>query len=196
MDALLDWARSAGAVLAQPFDGASADVAPLSGLDELVDGADLTFLGELDHFVHEKSDFRLLLCRYLLSRGWRSFAEELSWSDGVRVQRFLCGEDGLERLSLFGYRGDLRADRPDRRLSRFLRPISDSADGGRARPLLSRTAGGCRRSCAALARARHRRASRRRLCRHRGDARAVHRRAAGSGVPRGVGPRARRKRGR
>jgi hypothetical protein len=112
-DRLLDWARSSGSALDPLFESATQPVAPLGMLDQLTRGVDLVFLGELDHFVHEKSDFRLLLCRYLLSRGWRSFAEELSWSDGLRVQRFLAGEGSLERLSLFGYRGDLRDDRDD-----------------------------------------------------------------------------------
>ncbi|HXQ46282.1 MAG TPA: hypothetical protein VN806_06670 [Caulobacteraceae bacterium] len=112
-DPLLDWARSAGAALGPAFVGATQPLAPLGLLDVLIRGADLVFLGELDHFVHEKSDCRILLCRYLLSRGWRSFAEELSWSDGLRVARFLNGVGGLERLSLFGYRGDLREDRDD-----------------------------------------------------------------------------------
>jgi hypothetical protein len=112
-DPLLDWARSGGAALEPALDGATQPLAALSLLDGMLGGVDLVFVGELDHFVHEKSDFRLLFSRYLLSRGWRSFAEELSWSDGLRVQRFMGGEGGLERLSLFGYRGDLRDDRDD-----------------------------------------------------------------------------------
>ena len=113
-DPLLDWARSSGAALDPAFDGETQPLAPLAPLEPLLAGAELVFLGEMDHFVHEKSDFRLMLCRHLLSRGWRSFAEELSWSDGLRVQRFLSGAGGLEQLSLFGYRGDLRDDRDDR----------------------------------------------------------------------------------
>lgn len=113
-DLLLDWALEAGAALPQSLDGATADLAPLCLLDTLIDGVDLVFLGELDHFIHEKSDARLLFCRYLLDRGWRSFAEELSWSDGRRVQRYLRGNGDLDRLSLFGWTGDLRQDRDDR----------------------------------------------------------------------------------
>jgi hypothetical protein len=112
-DPLLDWASASGAALDPAFDGMTQTHAPLALLDPLLADADLVFLGELDHFVHEKSDYRLLFCRYLTSRGWRSFAEELSWSDGLRVQRYLHGGGGLERLSLFGYPGDLREDRDD-----------------------------------------------------------------------------------
>jgi erythromycin esterase-like protein len=113
-DPILDWALAEGVRLAPQLDGAADDLGPLARLDPAIDGADLVFLGEMDHFVHEKSDYRLLLCRYLLSRGWRSFAEELSWSDGLRVQRYMADGQGLERLSLFGYDRDLREDRDDR----------------------------------------------------------------------------------
>jgi erythromycin esterase-like protein len=113
---IAEWVRGAGARLSWPMDGAGGDIAPLSMLDRDLAGADLVFLGEMNHFVHEKSDFRLLLCRYLLSRGWTHFAEELGWSDGARLQRYFeRGDEGeFDRLSLFGYRGDLRADRDDR----------------------------------------------------------------------------------
>jgi erythromycin esterase-like protein len=114
VDPLLVWARAEGVPLSPDFDGARADIAPLGLLDSVTGGADVVFLGELDHFVHEKSDFRMLFSRYLLARGWRSFAEELSWSDGLRVQRFLAGEGHLDRLSLFGWTGDVREDRDDR----------------------------------------------------------------------------------
>src|SRR5688572_23353182 len=87
------WAHATGVRLASPFDGATADLGPLSCLDEAVAGADLVFLGELNHFVHEKSDFRLLLARYLLSRGFSRFAEELGWSDGRRIERYLATGD-------------------------------------------------------------------------------------------------------
>ena len=108
-------------------------------------------LGELNHFVHEKADFRQFFSRYLLSRGLRTFAEELGWSDGVRVERFLHGdEQALSRLPSFGYTGHLREDRADRptgilrasfdayptslfvdEQSRFYRALRESAPEGR-----------------------------------------------------------------
>src|SRR5262249_40124613 len=99
-----------------PFDGATADIAPLACLDEAIAGADFVVLGELNHFVHEKSDFRLFFARYLISRGIRVFVEELGWSDGVRVQRYLETGDcrHLSRLPSFGYEGHKRPDRDDR----------------------------------------------------------------------------------
>ncbi|HXQ45262.1 MAG TPA: hypothetical protein VN806_01525, partial [Caulobacteraceae bacterium] len=62
-DPLLALARSAGAALGRAFEGATQPLAPLGLLDDMIPGADLVFLGELDHFVHEKSDYRILLCR-------------------------------------------------------------------------------------------------------------------------------------
>jgi erythromycin esterase-like protein len=101
---------------AEPFDGGAADIEYLSCLDDAVANADIVVLGELNHFVHEKTDFRLYFCRYLLSRGFASLAEELGWSDGVRVDRYLNGggDEELRRLPSFGYDGHKRDDRNDR----------------------------------------------------------------------------------
>ena len=123
-DPLLQWAQQEGARLSPAFDGGTEDLGPLRLLDEDISRADLVFLGELDHFIHEKSDARLLFCRYLIDRGWRSFAEELSWSDGLRVQHFLRDQGDLDRLALFGWSGDLRKDRDDRPTGIF-RPSFD-----------------------------------------------------------------------
>src|SRR5262249_28592532 len=103
------------------------DIERLSPLDQAVAEADIVVLGELNHFVHEKSDFRLFFCRYLLSRGFRTFAEELGWSDGVRVDRYLetGEEEGLWRLPSFGYAGQKRGDRDDRPTG-LLRRVFDS----------------------------------------------------------------------
>jgi len=73
-------------------------------------------LGETNHFVHEKSDFRLLLSRVLIPAGWSCFLEELGHSDGIRVDRYLRSGDEreLQRLPSFGYTAHLRSDRDDR----------------------------------------------------------------------------------
>ncbi len=109
--------------LPEPFDGTTADIAVLAPLDALVTRADIVALGELNHFVHEKSDFRLFFARYLLSRGWTNFAEELGRSDGVRVDRFYASADTseLDRLPSFGHRTHLREDRDDRPTGLFRR---------------------------------------------------------------------------
>ena len=95
---------------------AGADPDLLKPLDARLADADVVSLGEFNHFIHEKSDFRLFCGKYLLSRGWRAFAEELGWSDGWRIDRFLrTGDEGeFERLPSFGYEAHLRADRDDR----------------------------------------------------------------------------------
>ncbi len=134
----------------EPFK--SADIRCLSCLDEVIASADIVVLGELNHFVHEKSDFRLFLCRYLLSRGFRTFAEELGWSDGVRADCYLkTGDEGeLRCLPSFGYVGHKRADRDDgptgllkrafdsyptdlflAEQTRFYRGLRDAAHGGK-----------------------------------------------------------------
>jgi erythromycin esterase-like protein len=102
--------------LPTPLDGAACDLDLLEPLRQRLRGANLVALGETNHFVHEKTDFRLLLCRLLLSEGWRHFAEELGWSDAIRIDRFLqTGDEGeLGRLPSFGYAAHLRDDRDDR----------------------------------------------------------------------------------
>lgn len=102
--------------LPSPFDGATADTAPLHPFDDRHAKADLVCLGEMNHFIHEKSDFRLYLTRWLTSRGWTTCAEELGWSDGVRVSRYLASgdEDEFTRLPSFNYTGHMRKDRDDR----------------------------------------------------------------------------------
>lgn len=50
----------------------------------------------MDHFVAEKTEFRLLCIRYLASRGWRFFGEEVDWRVGRRLDRFLtAGTDSM-----------------------------------------------------------------------------------------------------
>lgn len=106
-DAIDTWLNTAATPL--PLDAPDA----LAGLD--LNGADVVFLGELNHFVHEKSDFRTLFARPLIARGYDAFAEELGWSDGLRLDRYFRTRDEavFDRISLFGWRGDLRTDRDD-----------------------------------------------------------------------------------
>ena len=82
--------------------------------------ASVVVLGELNHFVHEKADFRLWWLSRLnalaRSNGRRIvLVEELSWFDGLRVARYLHdgAEVHLDRLWTFGYTGNARDDRDD-----------------------------------------------------------------------------------
>lgn len=138
--------------LPESFEGATADIELLASLDPLVTGADIFALGELNHFVHEKSDFRLFFARYLISRGWTNFAEELGRSDGVRVDRFYQTGDAreLDRLPSFGHRTHLREDRDDRPTGLFKRSFDSypadlfRAEQGRFYRGLRQAAGGAR----------------------------------------------------
>jgi hypothetical protein len=47
----------------------------------------------MDHFIAEKSAFRLLCIRYLASRGWRWFGEEVDPRVGERLDRYLLSGD-------------------------------------------------------------------------------------------------------
>ncbi len=108
------WANE-HAVSLPSFDSANFDVEHLAFLDEKLEGKRIAFLVEMNHFIHEKYDFRLLLIRYLFSRGWRLIGEELSWTDGLQVDRYLADGDAshLDRVTTYGYRACVRADRSD-----------------------------------------------------------------------------------
>jgi len=111
-NAFVEWARGA-AVFLDDFGDDGADVERLAFLDKALASKRIVYLGEPNHWIHEKYPYRLLLVRYLFSRGWRHLGEELSWSDGRRVDRYLeTGESAqLDRVTAYGYEG---ADRPDR----------------------------------------------------------------------------------
>lgn len=78
--------------------------------------AEVLVLGEFNHFVHEKSDFRIAMAKEARRLGFDVWAEELGWSDGRRLARYFETRDEavLDRLSLFGWRGEARTDRDDR----------------------------------------------------------------------------------
>lgn len=49
------------AIMLDAFDGATADIEKLSFLDKHLAGKRAAFLVEMNHFIHEKYDFRLFL---------------------------------------------------------------------------------------------------------------------------------------
>ena len=109
------WARERAAVF-DPLDGRDADIEKLSFLDGPLRGKQVVYLGEEDHWIHEKSDYRLTMLRYLISRGWRYIGEELGWSDGIRIDGYLAtgDESYLEKIAAYGYEGAVRTDREDK----------------------------------------------------------------------------------
>lgn len=87
----------------------------LSVLDPMVAGKRFAYIGESDHFIHEKYAYRLAMLKYLAERGFTRIGEELGASDGMRIERFVAtgDESQLERVTTYGYSGATRCDRDD-----------------------------------------------------------------------------------
>src|SRR5579863_912501 len=87
----------------------------LAALDSSVAKKRIVYLGEPDHFIHEKYDYRLLMLRYLFSRGWNHIGEEMGVVDGYRINNFLKTGDSnhLDRAPIYGYKAGQRTDRDD-----------------------------------------------------------------------------------
>jgi hypothetical protein len=83
-------------------------------VDRVADG-DVVYLGEANHFVHEKVEFRCWWLRRLAARRPLIVGEELSWSDSRRVAAFLATGDAahLDRAATFGDGRHIRGDRDD-----------------------------------------------------------------------------------
>jgi len=98
-----------------PLDGSSANAQLLSALDPLLDGKRIAYVGEPDHFIHEKYAYRIAMLRWLSSRGFGHIGEELGMSDCRRIARFIASgdESQLERVITYGYKGADRNDRDD-----------------------------------------------------------------------------------
>jgi erythromycin esterase-like protein len=111
----LSWAHE-HSVAIEPLDGFNTDIDRFSSFDGLLENKRVVYLGEEDHWIHEKSDYRLLLLRYLISRGFRYIGEELGWSDGMRIDRFLeTGDESyLDSIATYGYKSAIRTDRDDK----------------------------------------------------------------------------------
>lgn len=111
---LATWAARA----AVPVDGwpqPTLDARITAQLDAWLAGKRVVFIGEPDHYIHEKYTFRLLLIQYLLERGFHTIAMEMGRSDGARVNAYLQSGDlsHLARVGLYGYDGATRQDRSD-----------------------------------------------------------------------------------
>jgi erythromycin esterase-like protein len=61
----------------------------LSILDSLVAGKRFAYVGESDHFIHEKYAYRLAILNYLAARGFTHVGEEIGASDGMRIDRYI-----------------------------------------------------------------------------------------------------------
>lgn len=87
----------------------------LAALNTAIAARRIVYLGEPDHFIHEKYDYRLLMLRYLISRGWNHIGEEMGVVDGNRIAKFLATGDSihLDRAPIYGYKGGQRTERDD-----------------------------------------------------------------------------------
>lgn len=71
------------------LDGEHGSIDVFAVLDEVADRCRVAYIGEMDHFVAEKLAVRLLVCRYLASRGWTIFGEE--WPEPEHQRPFRRG---------------------------------------------------------------------------------------------------------
>ncbi len=103
------------AIKLDSYDWDKTDPSAFAFLDDALKGKRIVFLGETDHFVAERMEFRLLLIRELAKRGYRRIGMEMGYSDGKRMDRYLetGDERWLEQVALYGYKKDLRTDRRD-----------------------------------------------------------------------------------
>ena len=117
MTALERW-LDAHAVRLDPatYAARATDADRLAVIDRLFDGARCIFIGEANHFVHEKSDYRAWWLRRLATRHRIVVGEELGCIDGRRVARYLADgdESHLDDLATFGDGQHRRPDRDDR----------------------------------------------------------------------------------
>ena len=81
-DRWVEWIKK-NAVQLDTLDPFEVDPAVLSFLDPLLEGKRIVFLGEPDHYIHEKYDYRLLLIKYLYQKGWRHIGMEMGRSTNV-----------------------------------------------------------------------------------------------------------------
>ena len=100
-----------------PVDSVTGDITedlPLDLQQRLLD-ADVIFLGETNHFVHEKVPFRVGWLKWLSRYRPLVVAEELGWADGRRVAGYLFDDDdgALRRAGTFGGKDYERLDRDD-----------------------------------------------------------------------------------
>ena len=101
-------------------------------LDERIAAAKVLVLGETNHFIREKTDFRLTWLRWLKEQSGNRhrqivIGEELGWADGRRVAAYLSnGEPGqLAAAATFGGRQHERDDRDDAPRGVFAESLAD-----------------------------------------------------------------------
>lgn len=88
---------------------------PTAELRRRLHAARVIFLGETNHFVCEKTDFRLGWLKAIAGLGPFAIAEELGWADGRRFQDFIFSgdDDALTKAATFSGEQHKREDRDD-----------------------------------------------------------------------------------
>lgn len=84
----VEWVRES-AINLRTTEWDKIDSSKLSALEETFKGKRFVYLGEPDHGIHEKYDYRLILIRYLFENGWRHIGVEAGFSDGKKLDRYL-----------------------------------------------------------------------------------------------------------
>ena len=104
----------------------------LADLDARISSARILVLGETNHFIAEKTDFRLSWLRWLrVESSSRDrpiiIGEELGWADGRRVAAYLRRGDEreLDEAATFGGRAHVRTDRNDAPRGVFAGSLAD-----------------------------------------------------------------------
>ncbi len=112
--AFVQWAKEQAVMLSNP-DFMNDEIEKFSILDETLKDKRIVFLGEEDHWIHQKTNYRIIMLRYLISRGWRFIGEEIGWFDGILIDKYLqTGQiSGLDQVTSYGYTGNRRNDRED-----------------------------------------------------------------------------------
>lgn len=103
------------AIAFKDLDATNENARRLNFLDPMLKGTRFAYIGEPDHFVHEKYAYRLLMLKFLAGRGFAHVGEESDASDEMRIDRFLetGDESHLERIAVCGYAGPIRGSRDD-----------------------------------------------------------------------------------
>jgi erythromycin esterase-like protein len=111
-EGFVQWARR-NAIELETLDWRRIDLERLSFLDEALEGKRIVYLGEADHYVHEKWDYQMILIRYLVEKGWRTIGMEMDYVACRKMNRYIQTGDESE-LDDIAWKGMERCGRKDR----------------------------------------------------------------------------------
>lgn len=109
------WA-SGNAIELETVNWRGIDLEKLSFLDKALEGKRIVYLGEADHYVHEKWDYQMILIRYLVEKGWRTIGMEMDYVACRKMNRYIQtgDESELDDVAWRGMETCGRKDRDDR----------------------------------------------------------------------------------